>query len=127
MKGQTLKEVTTTLLTLTKEAESYYIEVVKQDPNYEVDFWGRVKPFADQVQPLAQRWLPLASALLLQAKPRDLHIQQLEQTVENLDVVAIKSFYPSSGMKRQRETFKAVRYVLEEILTMLADEARQHV
>lgn len=112
----TLKSLTEELLALTAEAEQYYIEVVKQDPAYEVDFHNRVKPFADKVQPLAAAWLPSAKAFLVKTNPRDLHVSQLEQTVENLDVVAIKSFYPSSGMKRQRETFKSVRYVLNNLL-----------
>ncbi|WP_062746717.1 YppE family protein [Shouchella tritolerans] len=121
----TLKSLTEELLALTEEAEQYYIEVVKQDPTYEVDFHNRVKPFADKVQPKAAAWLPIAKAFLLKTDPRDLHVSQLEQTVENLDVVAIKSFYPSSGMKRQRETFKSVRYVLSSLLAEMERAASE--
>lgn len=111
-----LKQITEELLQLTKEAESFYIDTVKKESTYEVDFYGRVKPFADKVQPLAQEWFPLAKTYLVQNPIKNLHVPQLDQTVENLDVVAIKSFYPSSGMKRQRETFKSVEYVLSNLL-----------
>ncbi|MFB4211403.1 DUF1798 family protein [Shouchella sp. JSM 1781072] len=111
-----LKQLTTALLSLTKEAEAFYIDVVKQDKAYEVDFYGKVKPFADRVQPLAQEWASEVKPFLMQHYTKLVHISQVEQTVENLDVVAIKSFYPSSGMRRQRETFKSVRFVLENVL-----------
>ncbi|MBM7840207.1 hypothetical protein JOC54_003487 [Alkalihalobacillus xiaoxiensis] len=110
-----LAELTEGLLQLTKEAEHFYIDTVKNDPTYEVDFYGQVKPFADKVQPMAQEWFPLAKTYLVQNPIKNLHVAQLDQTVENLDVVAIKSFYPSSGMKRQRETFKSVEYVLAHL------------
>ncbi|WP_059105153.1 YppE family protein [Shouchella shacheensis] len=114
-----LASCTAQLLEATASAESFYIETVKKDATYQVDFFGKVKPFADKVQPLAAEWHPLAAAFVRERQFRDLHVQQIEQTVENLDVVAIKSFYPSSGMKRQRETFKAVRYVLTIVLEEL--------
>ncbi|RQW20433.1 DUF1798 family protein [Bacillus sp. C1-1] len=111
-----LKQTTETLRALTKEAETFYINVVKKDPTYEVDFYGKVKPFADQVQPLAQEWASLVKPFLMQHYTKLVHVSQVEQTVENLDVVAIKSFYPSSGMRRQRETFKSVSFVLDAVL-----------
>ncbi|WP_078391121.1 DUF1798 family protein [Shouchella patagoniensis] len=114
-----LRRMTNQLLDLTIDAETFYVETVKKKPDYEVDFYGKVKPFADQVQPLAQEWYPLAKAFLINHPTRGLHVNQLAEAVENLDVVAIKSFYASSGMKRQRETFKSVRYVLSNLLEEL--------
>jgi hypothetical protein len=48
-----------------------------------------------------------------------LHPNQLQQTEENLEIVAIKSFYKETSQKRQMETFKSVEYVLNQLIGAL--------
>lgn len=110
------------LLELNQYAEAVYINETRQE-GYEVDFFGIVKPFADEIKVLCEKWLPLSEELIMFAQPKDLHINQLTQTVDNLEVVAIKSFYPETGLKKQIETFKAVTYVLEQVRETIEESA----
>lgn len=113
-----LRKWTNELIRLNKDAETFYTNVVRKE-GYEPDFFGTVKPFADEVKEVRDKWLPLAMAFVQQAKPLHLHPSQLQQTEENLEIVAIKSFYEKTSMKRQMETFKSVAYVLEQVLQSL--------
>ncbi|MDT8859962.1 YppE family protein [Alkalihalobacillus sp. MEB130] len=117
-----LLESTEQLRTLNKEAEKMYVEKVRSDQDYEADFFGVVKPFADKVDAIRKEWLPLAQQFVQEEKPLHLHPNQLQQTEENLEIVAIKSFFKETGKKRQMETFKSVEYVLQQLYTALHDK-----
>ncbi|TWI58916.1 YppE family protein [Halalkalibacter nanhaiisediminis] len=116
-----LRNWTNELKRLNKEAETFYTKIARKE-GYEPDFFGKVKPFADEVKDIRDKWLPLAMAFVQQAKPLHLHPSQLQQTEENLEIVAIKSFYPKTSLKRQMETFKSVDYVLDQILQAIESE-----
>lgn len=108
------------LLLLNEEAESYYLNIARQD-GHEPDFFGTVKPFADKVKDICEKWMPLATEFVQEARPLHIHPIQLQQTEENLEVVAIKSFYGKSSLKIQMETFKSVQYTLEQILQAIEE------
>ncbi len=110
-----LRESTIKLKRLNNEAEAFYTNKARKE-GYEPDFFGTVKPFANEVKEVSEKWLPLAMAFVQQEKPLHLHPSQLQQTEENLEIVAIKSFYKETSLKRQMETFKSVDYVLEQVL-----------
>ncbi|MFC0470238.1 YppE family protein [Halalkalibacter kiskunsagensis] len=110
-----LLELTKELSSLNKEAERFYVEARKEE-GYEPDFFGVVKPFAKKVDRIRTEWLPLAQKFVQQEKPMHLHPSQLQQTEENLEIVAIKSFYKETSRKRQMETFKSVEYVLNQLI-----------
>lgn len=116
-----LRNRTNELKRLNKEAETFYTNIARKE-GYEPDFFGTVKPFADEVKDIRDKWLPLAMAFVQQEKPLHLHPSQLQQTEENLEIVAIKSFYPKTSLKRQMETFKSVDYVLDQILQAIESE-----
>jgi hypothetical protein len=112
-----LRQITNELIRLNKEAELIYIKAREVDD--EVDFFGKVKPFAEQVAKIRNQWMPLAQAFVQEEKPMHLHPSQLQQTEENLEIVAIKSFYKDTSKKRQMETFKSVDYVLRQMINEL--------
>ncbi|MDQ0205969.1 YppE family protein [Alkalicoccobacillus murimartini] len=113
-KHNMLTTYTNRLLEMNEYAEDIYLNHTREE-GYEVDFFGIVKPFAEEVKVVSEAWLPLAEQLVQEVKPKDLHLNQLTQTVDNFEVVAIKSFYPETSRKKQIETFKAVTYVLEQL------------
>ncbi|GAE25026.1 hypothetical protein JCM9140_995 [Halalkalibacter wakoensis JCM 9140] len=117
-----LVHLTEELRRLNKEAETIYIEQVKEDDQYEADFFNVVKPFAEKVDKVRAEWLPLALLFVQEEKPLYLHPSQLQQTEENLEIVAIKSFYKATGKKRQMETFKSVEYVLQQLYRALQNK-----
>ncbi|KHF40292.1 YppE family protein [Halalkalibacter okhensis] len=110
-----LMTLTDELRHLNKEAEKMYVDIVKVDENYKPDFYGAVKPFAEKIDQIRSEWLPLAKQFVQQEKPLHLHPSQLQQTEENLEIVAIKTFYKGTGRKRQMETYKSVEYVLQQL------------
>lgn len=110
-----LKQLTIELIRLNKEAEEYYIKA-REEETEEVDFFGLVKPFADEVASIRDQWMPLAQEFVQLERPLHLHPSQLQQTEENLEIVAIKSFYKKTSLKRQMETFKSVEYVLNQLI-----------
>ncbi|MCL7745961.1 YppE family protein [Halalkalibacter alkaliphilus] len=114
-----LTTLTEELRRLNKEAEKMYVETVRADENYEPDFYGVVKPFAENVDRVRSEWLPLAKNFVQNEKPMHLHPSQLQQTEENLEIVAIKTFYKETGRKRQMETYKSVEYVLKQLIDAL--------
>ncbi|MED1601780.1 YppE family protein [Alkalihalophilus marmarensis] len=116
-----LKTYNEELLRLNEEAESYYINQVRKE-GYEPDFFGVVKPFADRVKETSGNWKPLAEAFVLKTKPKHLYPIQITHTFDNLEVVAIKSFYPKTGLKKQIETFKSVAFVLNQLNQLLDEE-----
>ncbi|MFC0559932.1 YppE family protein [Halalkalibacter alkalisediminis] len=109
-----LKYLTNALIRLNKKAEEYYIKAREEEG--EVDFFGVVKPFAEDMAKVRDLWMPLAQEFVQKEKPLHLHPSQLQQTEENLEIVAIKSFYKETSKKRQMETFKSVEYVLNQML-----------
>lgn len=109
-----LMELNKRLLEMNQFAEATYLNEVRTE-SYSVDFFGMVKPFADEVKEKTEQWLPLAIERVQEKQPKDLHENQLIQTVDNFEVVAIKSFYPETSRKKQIETFKAVEYVLKQV------------
>jgi hypothetical protein len=111
--------LTKELSRLNKEAETFYVEKARKLETYEPDFFGVVKPFAEKVDDIRKEWLPLAQMFVQQEKPMYLHPNQLQQTEENLEIVAIKSFYKETSQKRQMETFKSVEYVLNQLIGAL--------
>ncbi|GAE34609.1 YppE family protein [Halalkalibacter akibai] len=118
-----LMNLTNELLQLNKEAEMYYLKARGEEG--EVDFFGVVKPFAEKVAETRRLWLPLAQAFIQEEKPMHLHPSQLVQTEDNLEIVAIKSFYKETSLKRQMETFKSVEYVLKQLTSALNQEEKE--
>lgn len=113
---------TAELLSLNKEAELYYLTVAREE-GIEPDFYGKVKPFADKVKEVRDKWVPLALDFVQTEKPLHLHPSQITQTEENLEIVAIKSFFPKTGKKRQIETFKSVEYVLQQLANQVKEKS----
>lgn len=113
-----LTELNQRLLEMNQFAEDLYLNEVRTE-SYSVDFFGMVKPFAHEVTEKTEQWLPLAIKRVQEKQPKDLHENQLTQTVDNFEVVAIKSFYPETSRKKQIETFKAVEYVLKQVQELL--------
>ena len=114
-----LKRWTVELKKLNEEAQDFYMNVARKVEDYEPDFYEQVKPFADKVKEYVEHWLPLAMDFVQTERPLYLHPSQISQTVDNFEVVAIKSFYKKTSLKLQMETFKAVTYVLDQVLVAI--------
>jgi hypothetical protein len=80
------------------------------------DFYKEVKPFADQVKTLCEKWEPLAVEWTIARKPKHLFPQQLKNTAENLQMVSVRSFDPDSSLKRFNSHIQSIEYILKRFL-----------
>ncbi|TDQ41487.1 YppE family protein [Aureibacillus halotolerans] len=108
-----LLKLTQRLLHYTAEIKTQYIDVAPFTS--EVDFYGDVKPFVDEVTQDIEAWKPLALEWVANEKPMYIHPIQIEKTVENLLMVAVQCFYTKTRKTRFLNTVEAVVYVMANV------------
>lgn len=102
------------LLTFIETAKIRYLEV--KSSGKKTDFQTGVKPFADEVGTLSDEWSILAINWVSTIKPKSIHRQQIEATVETTKMIAIQSFYPETSRVRFLNYISSVIFVLNGIL-----------
>lgn len=118
MKHQRLQQLTEELLAFSRKASDQYNERTKAE-GYEVDFYGEVKPFADQLKNIAEEWKPLAAQWVVADRPKYVHANQIDDTFDNLNFIAVFAFQPDTREKRFTEMVKSIEYVLTTMLERL--------
>ncbi|MCF6137535.1 YppE family protein [Pseudalkalibacillus berkeleyi] len=111
---QRLKTLTKELRDLNNQAYVQFTEDTLRE-DYEVDFYGQVKPFADKVQTLADEWKPLATKWALAEKPKYVYPIQIKDTHENMTIAAVQAFQKDTKEKRFIAMTKSIEYILESI------------
>ncbi|MDR4888673.1 YppE family protein [Fredinandcohnia sp. QZ13] len=96
------------------------LEEIKQSESYEVDFYKEVKPFVDDTMAIADNWRELAVSWINKEFPKNLHPNQIDATHENIQHISIQSFYQDTKVKRFKNMYESVQYVLENILEKVA-------
>ncbi|WP_077618558.1 YppE family protein [Bacillus sinesaloumensis] len=92
------------------------LEDVKQRETYEADFYKEVKPFVDDTMEIADSWRDLAIAWIKREFPKNLHPNQIDATHENIQLISIQSFYQDTKVKRFKNMYESIQYVLDGIL-----------
>jgi hypothetical protein len=113
-----LREITNELRRLNQLLMTHYIKETKAE-GYEVDFFGKVKPFADNVTKLLDEWQPLVMEWLKWKKPKYVFVPQIMDTVDNLTIVSVTAFQKDTRRLRFLNTINAIDYVLEAILEQI--------
>ncbi|WP_010631178.1 YppE family protein [Sporolactobacillus vineae] len=113
-----LRKTTKELKMLNKKACDQFMNVTTL-PGYQVDFQGRVKPFADLMQSAVNAWKPMAGDWVRKRKPRYVHPEQIKATCENLQIVCVTAFQEDTRRRRFIETIEAIDFVLDTLLTQL--------
>ncbi|UAL45724.1 YppE family protein [Sutcliffiella horikoshii] len=85
----------------------------KQEP----DFFQTVKPYADGVFATVEQWESTVKNWILSDKPKYIHVQQIDSTVENINMVAVQCFYPDTREKRFKGMIQSIRYVLNDTIS----------
>ncbi|WP_077213764.1 YppE family protein [Bacillus dakarensis] len=81
------------------------------------EFYSEVKPFADDVKEINDRWLKSATAWVEETMPRNLFPKQIESAHEQIEMLSVQAFYPDTSLTRFKNYLQSVRF----ILTTLAD------
>lgn len=92
------------------------LEDVKTSESYEVDFYKEVKPFVDSTMEIADSWRDLAIAWIKKEFPKNLHPNQIDATHENIQHISIQSFYQDTKVKRFKNMYESIQFVLDNIL-----------
>lgn len=83
------------------------------------DFFETVKPFADEVHGAVQDWEKNVKDWIISEQPKYIHTQQIDSTVENINMVSVQCFYPDTREKRFKGMIQSIRYVLNDTLTKI--------
>ncbi|MFS0822996.1 YppE family protein [Bacillus sp. 1P02SD] len=92
------------------------LEDIKESESYEVDFYKEVKPFVDDTMAIADNWRELAIFWINKEFPKNLHPNQIDATHENIQHITIQSFYQDTKVKRFKNMYESIQYVLDNIL-----------
>ncbi|WP_226683551.1 YppE family protein [Sutcliffiella horikoshii] len=110
-----VRELTKQILMELDRIEENFVEAKasKQEP----DFFLTVKPYADEVFATVEQWESTVKNWILSEKPKYIHVQQIDSTVENINMVAVQCFYPDTREKRFKGMIQSIRYVLNDTIS----------
>lgn len=95
-------------------------ETVKKTQS-EADFYKEIKPFADEVKEKSEAWGIEMRSWLAVNNPKNIHEQQVNQTIENLQSVSIQSFFPTTSRTRFINYVTSIDYILKNVRSKLLD------
>lgn len=98
---------------LNQKTEKYFHEYKddKEMPSFE----SVIKPFADEVSALLNEWYPNVTAFINQYETKYLHVEQIDQMKEHLEVISVKAFVPETKEKQFKEQVKSIEYTLSVV------------
>ncbi len=114
-----LRELTVVLRENAQMAHDQFVHRSRTS-DYQVDFYGEVKPFADRVTQILEEWEPLVMEWLKSDKPNYVFVPQIVDAVENLTIVSVTAFQKDTRRKRFLNTISAIDYCLDTILQQIS-------
>lgn len=76
------------------------------------DFFTQVKPFADEVKEVVDRWKKESGSWIEENRPKNLHTSQIESAAEQMEMISVQAFFPETSRTRFINYLQSVRYVL---------------
>ncbi|WNS73993.1 YppE family protein [Bacillus sp. DTU_2020_1000418_1_SI_GHA_SEK_038] len=86
------------------------------------DFYKEVKPFADEVKITNDEWKKKAVQWIKLNRPKNLFVQQIESTYENIEAISVQAFYPETSKSRFTNLIVSSQYVLDRLLQTVKEE-----
>ncbi|MDZ5473217.1 YppE family protein [Bacillus sp. 31A1R] len=83
------------------------------------DFFHEVKPFADEVKLVNDQWKDVATKWVLQTRPKNIYVKQIESTHEQIETLSIQAFYSDTSRTRFINYLQSVQYILKVLLAEL--------
>ncbi|WP_391559029.1 YppE family protein [Robertmurraya sp.] len=94
----------------TKEIEDTFLSVKMSGEKG--DFFTKVKPFADEVKEVVDRWKMESASWIEENRPKNLHATQIESAAEQMEMISVQAFFPETSRTRFINYLQSVRYVL---------------
>ncbi len=123
VKRSELKMLTQQLLTFTNTLENKFESVKKTGKSG--DFYSEVKPFADEIKEMNDKWRKEALFFVEQKRPKNIHLQQIESAHEHIDIISVQAFFPETSLTRFKNMVASVKYILNQVLIIINEEERE--
>jgi hypothetical protein len=94
--------------------------------NTEPDFFGTVKPFADEIKQTVDEWKAMALRWMQLEKPRYIHSLQIESVSENLERMSVEAFYRTHRLSRIKQFHQSIEYTLTLIVERLQELSKEN-
>lgn len=109
------------LIYLTKKLLGYHSEIMKKfeetkEIRIEGDFFQEVMPFSNQVKDTMDLWKREVMTWITNRRPKNIHAQQIDSTIEQLEMITVQAFFPQTSRTRFIHTAHSVEYVLTAVL-----------
>lgn len=101
---------TNQLLTACDEAVTRFYDM--RERQAEPDFFGDVKPFADEKRELLESWQQLAYEWIAENHPKYMHRQQIDHARDAMEQFFVQSFYKATSKKRFIQSIESTKYTL---------------
>lgn len=121
METKHLLEQTIKLKDTIETLQATFLEV--KETGKEPDFFKDVRPFADETKTAAVEWQKHATSWINEIKPKYIYKQQIDSTVENIELISVQAFYPSTSRARFLNYVQSVDFVLNNVLKELNNKA----
>ncbi|WP_102274791.1 YppE family protein [Cytobacillus massiliigabonensis] len=116
------------LLQLTKKLLSYadtllmkYLEV--RETGKSGDFFGEVKPFADEVKEVNDAWKKEAYEWIKDVRPKNIYNQQIDSAYEHIETISVQAFFPNTSRSRFNDVIASAKFILTTIIHGIEGES----
>lgn len=82
----------------------------------EYDFFTTVKPEADRIHSYTEDWVKETKMWIKEKGPKYIHANQIDETAENINLIAVQCFFKNTSKKRFFDMCQSVTYVLEDVI-----------
>lgn len=108
-----LRELTEELV----EAAEYLLKAFHKakETGEQEDFYQTVRPYANHIKQLNDRWNELAKQWISVNKPFYLNNKQVDTASDHIEVISIQAFFPQTSKKRFLDAHKSVVYILHAL------------
>ncbi|MBP2241335.1 hypothetical protein J2Z40_001897 [Cytobacillus eiseniae] len=113
-------QLTHTLLTYLETLSNRFVKA--KETGEKGDFYEEVKPFADEVKEINDKWQMEAEKWIKTDKPKNIHMQQIDSTYEHVEILSVQAFFPDTSRSRFNSSIVSARYVLNNIIYLLTKE-----
>ena len=122
MKEDELYQLTKKLLSFNHELLQKFEET--KESGVEGDFYQEIKPFSEQLNESLKIWSERAKQWIRNCRPKNLHVNQIESVVEQLEMISVQAFFPQTSRAHFLNTVHSVEYVLKKLVSEIEKECK---
>jgi cell division FtsZ-interacting protein ZapD len=105
-----LQKISLEIEKLISEMEKNYNQVHHSERVF--DFFSEIEPFVNSTEAITIKWQNLAYQLIKDKPVKYIYREQIDQTVENINILAVIHFQPDTRFKRFTDLIASVKYII---------------